>query len=854
MIPVRLTVRDFLSYADPAPIDFSGFEVACLSGENGAGKSAILDAMTWALFGAARGCEGGQNQDRLIRDGCDETLVDFEFGLNDSTYRVVRRRGRSGRSELRFLVGSADVWTNLAAETLRETDAAISALLRMDYKTFTASAFFVQGRAEDFLARMRPEERKEVFARLLDLGTYERLEEAARGKAREAQARRGEHARIAETLEQSLCEAGAVEDALETARNEAEAARGAADTSVRDVESKRRVLGELEKVEARADAERNAMKEMERGLSQLQKSLAGRTKELREIEKLLARDDEVRAALADSQALAEQERHAREAQHAAFALDKQRTALIERIEAERKMIDARVNETRGAIASAKKELVDLDGRAKELQRIDRALSDGRDPGPAIEEMRLTIEEQRAAEARFGEQLATLDTTEADLIEREAMLARGEGDCPLCGGALDASHLERVKADLRKQLTGVDKQRARARASRDTARKEAERCAEELKRLDRAARERQQMTATRDALLARLERLPKLTDDVAILERSLTADQQLLAGDSFAADLRAEAARLDTQIAETYDTGAHEALRKRIASLEPYASLAGRIAEASKRRVTLERELEELTSQSAHALASFEERKSAHSGLAAQLEGLGRARTELDEAIRRLETEQRRASTAESNVARLSERLAAARKLAEERSVAVKAEKEAAAEHRRYQRLVQAFGRGGIPDLIIDNARPGLEDDANAILGRLSDYEMSVRFEMQREMKSGKAKETFDVLVSHDGGVRDYAMFSGGEAFRIAFAVRLALSKLLTNRAGARLETLVIDEGFGTQDPEGRERLVEAVGLARSEFSKILVITHLDDLKDLFGAQIHVSKDAERGSVVRVVDS
>jgi exonuclease SbcC len=124
--------------------------------------------------------------------------------------------------------------------------------------------------------------------------------------------------------------------------------------------------------------------------------------------------------------------------------------------------------------------------------------------------------------------------------------------------------------------------------------------------------------------------------------------------------------------------------------------------------------------------------------------------------------------------------------------------------------------------------------------------------MRRETKSGKPRDTFDVLVSHESGDRDFAMFSGGEAFRIAFAVRLALSKLLVRRAGARLETLVIDEGFGTQDPEGRERLIDAINVAHQEFAKVLVITHLDDLKDLFGAQIHVSKDPALGSLVRVV--
>jgi exonuclease SbcC len=80
---------------------------------------------------------------------------------------------------------------------------------------------------------------------------------------------------------------------------------------------------------------------------------------------------------------------------------------------------------------------------------------------------------------------------------------------------------------------------------------------------------------------------------------------------------------------------------------------------------------------------------------------------------------------------------------------------------------------------------------------------------------------------------------------------LALSKLLVGRAGARLETLVIDEGFGSQDPAGRERLVEAIRVAQQEFAKVLVITHLDDLKDLFDAHIEVSKDPVAGSVVRV---
>ncbi|MEJ2302184.1 MAG: hypothetical protein P8Y14_11720, partial [Anaerolineales bacterium] len=71
------------------------------------------------------------------------------------------------------------------------------------------------------------------------------------------------------------------------------------------------------------------------------------------------------------------------------------------------------------------------------------------------------------------------------------------------------------------------------------------------------------------------------------------------------------------------------------------------------------------------------------------------------------------------------------------------------------------------------------------------------------------------------------------------------------RAGARLQTLVIDEGFGSQDAQGRQRLIEAINMIREDFAKVLVITHIDELKDAFPVRIEVEKTG-RGSVVRVI--
>ncbi|HSO27470.1 MAG TPA: SbcC/MukB-like Walker B domain-containing protein, partial [Anaerolineales bacterium] len=100
-------------------------------------------------------------------------------------------------------------------------------------------------------------------------------------------------------------------------------------------------------------------------------------------------------------------------------------------------------------------------------------------------------------------------------------------------------------------------------------------------------------------------------------------------------------------------------------------------------------------------------------------------------------------------------------------------------------------------------------------------------------------------------VRDYEMFSGGEAFRVNFAIRLALSEVLAQRAGARLQTLVIDEGFGSQDELGRQRLIEAINMVRSDFEKILVITHIDELKNQFPTRIEVEKSID-GSRIQVI--
>ena len=163
----------------------------------------------------------------------------------------------------------------------------------------------------------------------------------------------------------------------------------------------------------------------------------------------------------------------------------------------------------------------------------------------------------------------------------------------------------------------------------------------------------------------------------------------------------------------------------------------------------------------------------------------------------------------------------------------------------YEQLSLAFGKGGIQALIIEQAIPELENEADEILGRITDYRMSLKLETQRESRTGgDPRETLDIKISDELGTRSYETYSGGEAFRINFALRISLSKLLAHRSGAPLPTLFIDEGFGTQDADGLDKLIGAIKAIQDDFQKIIVITHIDNLKEAFESRIEVVKTSD----------
>lgn len=175
----------------------------------------------------------------------------------------------------------------------------------------------------------------------------------------------------------------------------------------------------------------------------------------------------------------------------------------------------------------------------------------------------------------------------------------------------------------------------------------------------------------------------------------------------------------------------------------------------------------------------------------------------------------------------------------------------------FEELSLAFGKKGIQAMIIESAIPEIEDETNHLLEKLTDGRMKVSLITQKITKTKVAGgergivETLDIIIADEMGERPYEMYSGGEAFRVNFAIRLAISKLLTHRAGARLQFLVIDEGFGSQDAPGQARLVEIIDTIKNDFEKILVITHIEELKEEFPVRIEVTKGPQ-GSIFEII--
>ncbi len=854
MIPIKLTLRNFMSYRDNVPpLSFEGTHIACLCGDNGHGKSALLDAMTWALWGKAR----AKSADDLIHQGRAEMEVELEFEAGGERWRVIRKRskprtGRSGQTVLELQVKAGDGFRPESGNTVEETQKKIIGILHMDYDTFTNSAFLLQGQADKF-TKNQPAERKEVLANILGLSKYDGCRERARDHARQ---REGQSRKLQEditAIDQEVAlrgeyeaEMGGVQEAIVQLEEKIKGQEGLTSQLRQQRESLEHRKKQLEGIEELVEQKGRELGEWNKQLEGHRARIAGyeevqarRTAIEEGYQKLLAArsvNEELNEKLG---ALHEIEKHKNEVEK---VVEKSRVALL----AEQGIIAKQIE----AAEARLKRLPQLEGEMKGAEARLRELAKQEE---GLEERRRRSQELLTQLHHFESATSALEGEIKDIEDKLALLARGEARCPLCETELGFEGRQRI--EVRYQ---ADRQ---ARAERYQAcQTEAEQRRWEHWTLENEAAQLEAgIGQSKTAEERRLTLLRKEISDAGQLslemdgQRSRLAEiESRLAEGDFAAAEQKRLRELEGKVAALgYDVEGHRGVRQQINELKGFDELQRRLGEADKLAVHERESLARAEEAAARLSFALEADRREREGLAAELTSLPALLAELRQAeqagqvlLGQQNELQRRLWTAEERLRRCTELEATRGEKGRQLSWA-------AEEEGIYKELAEAFGKQGIQAMLIDQkALPEIEEEANGLLSRLTDNRMHLKIDSHRETKKGGIIETLDINITDDWGTRNYEMFSGGEAFRIDFALRVALSRLLARRAGAPLPTLVIDEGFGTQDTAGRERLVQAISSIRDDFQRILVITHIEELKDEFDTRINVSKTAE-GSMISV---
>jgi exonuclease SbcC len=213
MNPLSISLRNFLCYeaqpgGEPYVFDFRDHTLWSICGDNGSGKSAIFDAITYCLYGQHRG--GSSRDDELVHRGATEMLASVEFEHSGKQYRVTRTirlgvRPRKGtptiqrECRMEWLRGDGE-WVDVPeTSSARGLENAVQRILGFGCDTLTASVLLLQGKS-DRLIDAGGKERFDILSGILDLSRFERMAERARDTAKEARAR---YQSIARALEEA---------------------------------------------------------------------------------------------------------------------------------------------------------------------------------------------------------------------------------------------------------------------------------------------------------------------------------------------------------------------------------------------------------------------------------------------------------------------------------------------------------------------------------------------------------------------------------------------------------------------------------------------------------------------------
>jgi len=392
--------------------------------------------------------------------------------------------------------------------------------------------------------------------------------------------------------------------------------------------------------------------------------------------------------------------------------------------------------------------------------------------------------------------------------------------------------ERDELDERERAIGYD----------TTAHQQCQRKAEALARFEA---EFEQIRQAENELLRQQERLERVKTEIAELNRKLATND-------FAHDERSQLEQLNESIRKLgYDSKRHQELRAWLQRNQNIPQWWQQLQTAKEQAPKIQAWIEQLRQRISDSERQLREIDAQEKQLQTQLAQLPEIEERLNELLGRRKARENELQRLTEEVGALRSKLEELNRKEQEKGQLEQRLAQMREEKEDYDLLADAFGRNGIPKMILRHAVPWLEDEASRLLARLTGGRMRLRFALETQTQSGTPKEDLKIFVSDELGDRPYELYSGGERFRIDFAVRVALARLLAHRAGAPLRTLIIDEGFGSQDKEGLEAIVDAIQTVSKEFDRVLIVTHLDELRDYFPALIEVTKGSN-GSQCRLI--
>ncbi len=481
--PTRLEIQGLTAYRDTVEVDFSELDLFAITGETGAGKSSLVDAISFALFGRAPRVGSGVKD--LISQGADRLKVSLEFRSNGERYRIYRETGRRGQKppQIERYDKQQGEWMPEEADRVKDANAFIERLLQMDYEAFVRSVVLPQGQFQEFLSGDRDQRRK-VLDRLLDLELYERIARRANSIAHESER---EAERIGERLRDELSDATPEElknakaqlKALEAQAKELAAVREATEAALR-------IAGRLTDARNRHETATKAGDEIAERLKRARDLLSGGQKALDATNaEVIAVQKAIKATDYDS------DLHLRLSQCGPLLREIDRRA-----EGETKLA--------AEIAKAQAALKKLEGEeGAERKKYEDA--------------------QAATKARHDEYEAARHTNAAALLRKD--LQKGDS-CPVCGQAVATLPPGEKAAALDKIRDAWEKAQA---AEKTAQQRQAEAEKVVLRERDSIVNKEAQRAQAKSDLVARQEELRKLLPDPSLDHKAIAVRIAALEG-------------------------------------------------------------------------------------------------------------------------------------------------------------------------------------------------------------------------------------------------------------------------------------------------------------------------------------